>query len=740
MPAITYRVPAVPLSRPGVPLGIFRYILGEGYQPLPAVRCVEITVREGAEPSKAIFEYISSDYHPEFVPVGFEDALPLKKLGNPGVVDTDDRIVVAGMLPDGRMRFLFDGFAHVPETNFSPKGQSVTFQAQGVEYRLWDEVISYCVMRDAATPTDPAANAWTAMPVRFNPKIGNVRVGNQVDERWSAVSDSGRKFPVFFDALLSSKKVDVNGQPVAVAKSWSLYTAANYLLTEGNWDEEYVKNMSPEYLKLLLSVIVPTKGPYYDPTNPKSYRAEAIPIADTDVTGDPMPEALAKVLEANGYTICFRLSDDGENPLTWLDIYKINDNEWTRYKDLYLQEWKEILDPGASNVGSAKMAHDISNIVNVVSVDTAPVRYEVGIILAPLFQPDAADLEADSRDKFNMNHPDFKGNREKYRLFGADEAGEGHARLIVSDSEDIHGFYTINAIEWATTALDLTPIFGADPEGERRTVRRRRPPLNRLWTKDQAGEYMSAELYVSVDYHGPAPAIFSKSSGGSWYRVTAGFALCDDRLGIRVIVQKPNAWHIGRRNNDTPKQLGAGEIRAMEWLASDTVEERKNFALMLLCTIESDQHLDVFAPRRDVSPTKFEINRVIDMRSSLRPGIIHPSSLYHPQFQAADARPVAAGNTADEALAYAIGKRESRQLGRWAGQISIPRLVYSYDVGDRVRKIAGREVSMQTNLDGNGREAPVYPRVIGITWDMAKGQATQLVLTDKRSDYAPKGY
>jgi hypothetical protein len=729
----TFSMPAVPMARPGIRVAPFRYEPGVGYQPLESIAVVEISVREGPEPSKAIFEYITGDISPSYLGLGFEDVLPIVRLGNPRVVDVDERIVVAGLTPTGELYFLFDGFAQMPEGKFDDKMSSLTFVAQGVEVRAWDEPLGYSVWRDVGDPTNPQKIVWTALPVRFNPRVGPLSVANCTPEGWESNSDGGRKFSVFIDPLCRDNTVKVRGVDTAIAREWDLAAAVGYILAEGNWDETYVRLQDVDYLDKLLKVMVPKSGRYLDPTNPNSYDYKPIIIPDTDATGDPWPDALWKILRPNGYGMCFRLAaDDNGDPVTWLDIYKLNDNDWSKYKDLYLQEWNEILDPSASNVGGASFANDISDIANVVSVDTAPVRKEVGVILAPLFEIKAGDLDAGKAGKFSKKDPDFKDVIDKYRLFGADETGEGHyVFTVVGPGSD--GKYTISNLDWKKDIIDFEDVFGVDDQGAPRWVQRRRPAFSTMWTKDVKDAYLQAELYISVDYKGPMPSVWDGKSG-TWTKVTAGFAVARDRLGIRITHENPNAWNIGKMPRGAPGQISAGEVRVVDWLANTVPEGRKAFTLMLVCCIESDQHLNVTATRRDTSPTSFDINRIVSLRDKLRPGEIHPSSIHHPDHGTAGAEPIVTGSEEADALDYAVAKRESRQLGKWAGTVTIPRLTDSYIIGDRIRSVVGRGANMQTNLGGNGREAPVYPRVIGITYSFSRGQHTSLNLTDARGD------
>jgi hypothetical protein len=732
--ATTYDVPDVPLIRPGVPVATFRYAPGVGYQPLSRVKVIEIAMREGANPSSAVFQYISSNLDPSVNAISFEHVLPLVRIKNPDVLDVDDRIVVAGLTPTGTLRFLFDGFMQVPETKFDPKsGETLSFSAQGVEYRCWDDVISGQIVRDAGDPTNPDKSVFTKLPVRFNPRVtalGPGQAPNMTQYGWESVTSDGRNYAIFIDPLAGKKTVKVKGNDTPIAVLWDLFNAVNHLMTVGTIGSTYIKIQDYKYLKKILSLNVPKEGQFYDPDDTSTFDVKPIFIPDTDVEDMPWPDAVEKLCEANGYGMCFRVGESTSAksgmtwPVTWLDIYKLNDPARTRYKDLYLQKYNDLIDPGASNLGSAQFAHDTSDIVNMVSVSTSPVRYEASFVLAPLFEPSAADTgSTDAKAQFNTKHPGYKNVRNKYRLFGFDEAGEGHWT-----STD--GF-----INWtkATDIASLDGLFGTGKDGYKLYAQRRRPPFNLLWTKDVLGEYLRAELYVSTDYKGACPSLWDGS--GTWHKANGGFELCDDQLGIRITEQDPNAWNIDKMLKGAPNQLGAGLVRIMEWMAGTNTNQRKPFYLMLVCVIESDQNIDAEAFRRDVSPTKFVIRRTVDQRSRLRPGLIHPSSYHHPDRGKADAKAIDTGKEKDQAKDFATGKRESRQLGAWAGRGSIPRLTNAYIIGDRIRRVAGRDVSLQTNVDANGKEAPVYPRVIGITYKLSEKQETQLILTDKRVDY-----
>ena len=70
-----------------------------------------------------------------------------------------------------------------------------------------------------------------------------------------------------------------------------------------------------------------------------------------------------------------------------------------------------------------------------------------------------------------------------------------------------------------------------------------------------------------------------------------------------------------------------------------------------------------------------------------------------------------------------------------SGSVTIPSLITSYRVGDRVARINGRDVAMQTNVGSDQGESPVYPVISAISWEFtADRQATVVELADGRAN------
>jgi hypothetical protein len=56
----------------------------------------------------------------------------------------------------------------------------------------------------------------------------------------------------------------------------------------------------------------------------------------------------------------------------------------------------------------------------------------------------------------------------------------------------------------------------------------------------------------------------------------------------------------------------------------------------------------------------------------------------------------------------------------------------AYQIGDRIRSILGRNLSLRTNAGAPTEEGEVYPAVVGLTWDFDGKQHTILRLSDQR--------
>jgi hypothetical protein len=96
--------------------------------------------------------------------------------------------------------------------------------------------------------------------------------------------------------------------------------------------------------------------------------------------------------------------------------------------------------------------------------------------------------------------------------------------------------------------------------------------------------------------------------------------------------------------------------------------------------------------------------------------------------------PVVVRDDTIDATAEADARRLASEAGEVAGSAGIPRLTSAYRIGDKVRSIVGRNLSMQCNAGAPLEEGQVFPTVVGLTWEFESKQTTTLQLSDHRGE------
>ncbi|MGC8638721.1 MAG: hypothetical protein ACP5XB_02450 [Isosphaeraceae bacterium] len=692
---------AVPLAGLAVPVRVFRYdptqVSDQRYTLVPNVRCDAIQYREGPEPPVARFSYVLDDSAPSAdYPSQFEQLWPLDAAG-PYVVQNDERIVVLATAPSGRNRVLFDGFAQVPEVELRPDSQRVSFLAVGVAIRCWDSPIGGRYERDA---DDPNAGAVVSvdLPSRFNPggRPNCTPDGYDVDE-----ADATCRYPVFLDAHL-----DRQPDPRTF---WTLGKFARYVLAVYN-DGSYVNNPDFTQLDALLEVRAPLEGSgFVDPDNSSDYTAENLIIRDFDATNMAWPDALSLQLGYAGFGMRFvTTEDEAGEPRHELDIYRKDAAGQAAPRNLELPGSGADLDPARCNVAALNLARDFRSIVNAITVETRQQRVEVSVVLAPGFAPTAGDETAANRAQFlRANLSTASGDvRRKYRVYVADEAGDGH--------------WDAGSTNWSTNALELSAIFPPTEQGKSTYVKRLRPGSSVLISTDADGHPLKAQLALSRDYSGPAPGIWDGT--GTWQPISGGWELLDDRLGIVVTVEDPESWPIGDYTGADPQEPSL-TLRGVTSQSNPSAPNTR-FVLRLTTVIEDDLMLPVVTPPRPASPTLFTIRRRVDARDQFGLDSVAAGSLYNP-----GSEDIVKRDDTENALAHAQQLRAAYEFPPLRGSVTIPSLITAFRVGDQIGQINGRDVSFQTNIGVGQGESPVYPVIVGLSWEFTGDrQATVLSL------------
>lgn len=761
---------------------------GEGedqFTLLPNIWCSRIERKDGAEPSAAQFHYILDSttppgtlpfpqYFPQFWPITAQQ---------PYVVQPDDELVVFGITASGIMRPLFDGHATNPKANVSGRGQAGSFSAAGVEVRLWDSPIHHALWRDANTPNTntplPGQNGSpgtvVALDTRFNPNDQGKAQSNCTPDDKDFNNGQSNAYPAFIEAKL----VRADGDP---ATFWTLAKAVRYLIYApvfpdgkgtGNYEslatlgtalegQPWIQVPEADVINSLLQALEPTNGDTgtIDPNDASTYTKEDIILRDVDLTGLPPIDALETLLGYYDFGMRFDLlSDDNGNPQTLLEIYRKDALDAPAPKPLQLQKLGATLDPGQSTAWELHLGRDHTNLYNAVGISSHRTLHEIGIVLAPLFTIDTADAEdIPFFDKSNIDLPGTSGdNVNKYRVYGADEAGDGH--------------WDYPSAKWVTAArFDWSSVFPAGQNGKASYVERYRPGRGTLISRDDNNKPRKANLYISRDYAGKVPALWDgKDTDSTWQLVTHNWRLLKDQLGIEIQADNPESWDIGKFDSAAAgidEQNAGRVVRGVTAQAAPTTDASTKFAtglfyLMLVTVVESDQPLKAHAKKRKASPSQFTITRRIDCKDHFRLEEIDQSSPNYTDesdqegteddpSKETDSQP---GDPDDDtntddpniprddtrrAQAMADAFRAAHELPRLAGTVTIPALSNSYNIGDRLNVIAGVNVSLQANAATEAGEAPFYPTIVGRAWEFSgDAQKTMLQITDRRTE--PQG-
>jgi hypothetical protein len=724
--SFTFEPGLVPLARSAETFIVARYdpsLVESGglpYTLLPRVRCVRIRwPSQGPDPGAAQFRYVNEDPWEPDLTLRMEHVCPLDATG-PHVVRNDERIVVLRLSPVG-WEPRFDGYAMIPQGTLSDSDESLTFEAMGEVWRMMDTPLGGAIMRDAHEP-DQLGDVDTDEPARFNPD----GLANATAEDVDSGTEDRAKHPVFIDPIAVATDSE-KGRP------WTLGMAARYITFVGNpEDPDLVNPLNPHgtLIDAFLESWTTAEGYIYiDPANPDSYEKNPILVPDLDVTGDPWSIALHKLLEPHGFGMRFEMAGNEEGFPDWhLILYRTDDE--LPIKDLFLQRPGEFVDPGSTNVGALTLQRDAQGIINEWVVDTRETRYEASFNLAPGFQINSNDADAVNENEWSRSGSKGADQLATYRRFVFDEVGFGHWEFNGEGG---------GVGEWITDVpTGLTTVLGLfGPDKKPLYVIRPRPGIDRIFSKDAEGRSLDAQLWIRRLGSGLGkPEVWDGSPTG-WLKVHTGFRLLDDGLGVVLDVDNPTSWKICEAE-DIKAAVDAGTITAEDFKEGPVINivkdlsasTGKKFQLRVTCVIRGDRGLsrDATAKRRSASPTTYAISRRDDTRDRFAKNIISKWSHLNEDGKDVDAR----DDTA-EAKAHAEARRRANETAKFAGSVTIPRWTADYQIGDKIRGIVGRDITLRTNLGGDQGEAPVYPVVVGGEWILEPEQKTTLFLSDYRA-------
>src|SRR5262249_8572753 len=122
--------------------------------------------------------------------------------------------------------------------------------------------------------------------------------------------------------------------------------------------------------------------------------------------------------------------------------------------------------------------------------------------------------------------------------------------------------------------------------------------------------------------------------------------------------------------------------------APNPTDNQKQFWFRLTTVIEGDLGIGAKADRRDASPIKNTIVRRVDAKDHFHYDVVDGTSAFSQQFLSPD--PVQ--DDSKLAIAHACQLRSAHEFPPLTAAITIPLFSTSYQIGDRIDKIAGRDV------------------------------------------------
>jgi hypothetical protein len=721
------------------PIGVFQYFsVSKAYDRIPNVRCEQIQYKEGPEPPTARFSYILDDVAAANTgwPTQFEQVWPLNP--TPGytayTVTPDMQIVVLALMQDQTTRVLFHGFARVPQTDIAPGAQHVTFTAVGVAVRCYDTPIGGRRQRSGVLPESNSVYIDTGLPTRFNPagtstrSIGGILPNCTPADKDEIDSPAGG-YPIFLDSSL-----DRNPDPRTL---WDLSKVARYVLAVHNIDEDPAGNLwvdNPDFgvLDSLLQNRQPNNGQdFFDPSDPSTYTTEPNLIRDFDATNKPWPEVLGQLLGFYGFGMRFVCEDDGKGfPYNYLELYRKDPAGPTGAKDIFLPPTRSGITDALVNLSAFHAGFDFHGVANEIVVEMHVARDEIGLTLAPGFQPTAGDGAAAARTQFakpNIETPDATADqRLKYRAFIADECADGH--------------WSLAANSWvANTPFDFGAIMPPDEEtGKDGYVKRYRPGKGTLFSKDLNNKPRPAQLAISTDFAGGnPPALSSRADGATWQEVSSGcWDLMKDRLGVIFTCDEP--WQckigkppVGNAPNGNPWPYPDGVVDLITGMSDPAANPgTKKYYLRLTTVIEEDTGF-ARAGARKASPLPHTVQRRIDASDHFFSDTVDLTSPFDDPANP-DANSKKDGKAAH---AHAVQLRTAHEFPPLTASLTIPYLTNYLQIGDRVGNINGRDVSLLVNAGAEQGEPASYPFIVGVTWDFqGENQSTTIQLNDRRAE------
>lgn len=332
------------------------------------------------------------------------------------------------------------------------------------------------------------------------------------------------------------------------------------------------------------------------------------------------------------------------------------------------QAWGSTLNLAQQNTETAGITFDVSSVGNQINVLGGFGEYELTVELLRAW-PAADDPSAGINDELSTDHPDFDDVRNVLRKWVLNEAGD-----YIGLRTEIDGVFT----------SDLrTALSGAGISGE--FIPRRRRMLPTL-TLDDDGTPIGKIDGVEIEYS-------NVSGSPDWQPLSS----LSNGAGCSIL------------------QREAGIYFAAERLPDEFLIDPANLRIRATFTLQNDLRLTGWATREVDSPNADIVPVVISAPDRFR-FRARSSSLSK---YGGGALPSLAVNDTTAIANFAAYARDTWDLMKCGGTIQLEGLDHEYLVGDRIQKIAGKEVFFEAK-PGSG----IYPQIVAI-----ERNVTQQVMT-----------
>jgi hypothetical protein len=639
-----------------------------------------INVSQNDAPGKVVEVLISTPYG--FKPVHF------------GVVEQAQ----FELGPDGEVRTLISKLSH------KLFGKPIYGQRQ-------NQVNGSAYLRDQVKPV-------LALNIVFNPMVeGNIRgnmrpYGDYDNDRalFVDIESIRSQDAIFYQSMpeiLASQVIGLGDtNPIVSVANWTLAQAVRYLCVEGNQAQTYIANPTLSELITLFGEGADEDGEFNN-SRAAILRNHSIP------SGCHLPEALDALLTPYGYTWYVDLVARGERRIK---IVKSNEGP---QKTVLLQAYGTQFNRQLTNMESCDLTYEADDRLTALRVMGARKQVEATFELIPAWneEDDSTEYELLSRDT-----PEWDEHPATHRVW---------RDWVLNEGAD----YT-STRKSANKPCDLTPLLfhAEDGDGNQlednnldtRSVQVKRRRFLPTLTLGEDGKPIGKIDGITVEW----------KNGDDWVPIAPEE---DPSWACRILDTECGISFVG---GDPPLEL----IDAYD---SHTASESNPFPrVRVTATIELDTPIEstytigtpggaaysVLVDAADRFHSRYYYGDKKDVvEDGGDPEDVSPKiekSIYLEHVQSGDLHSTAMDSTrAINVFAATVGANWARALVSGTFKLEGLDQLVTYDLGDVITKIEGREINLNTSIYGSES----YPQVVGISYLAFDGQWTTLSISAFRN-------